>query len=52
MKDDTKEKPNLLSLKVPNFMDGNDYWELFEDMQFNEGFILLGIFTSSFNINE
>lgn len=36
-----------MSLKVPQFMDGQDYWQLFHDMAEFKGFIVLGIYTKN-----
>jgi hypothetical protein len=33
-------------------MEGQDYWELFDEMAESKGFIFLGIFTRNFNAKE
>ena len=39
------ELSDLLSFKVPQFMKGLSYWQLFKDIYEHNGVLLLGVFT-------
>lgn len=47
-----EEHSTFMSLRIPQFMDGQDYWQLFDEMTESKGFIFLGIYTKNFNVNE
>eukprot|EP00347_Sterkiella_histriomuscorum_P005816 403355161 len=46
------EKSTLMSLRIPQFMEGQDYWQLFDEMAELKGFIFLGLYTKNFNVKE
>lgn len=41
-----------MSLRIPKFMEGQDYWELFDEMTSKKNFILLGLYTKNYNLKE
>lgn len=49
---DVEEHNKLVPLKVPSFMDGQDYWELFDDMMEHRNFLLLGLFKKNFLVED